>query len=81
MEIKTTYKGITEDGINGVWCGFKPDNITIIKETHILYPEHNKQLKNKITSEILPYVILDNNNTDKYEEVELKNTDEDTTDK
>lgn len=31
MEIKISYKGITQDGINGIWCGFRPNDI-IVKE-------------------------------------------------
>ena len=37
MEIRTTYKGIREDGVKGIWCGFKPENITVLEEIQILY--------------------------------------------
>lgn len=73
MQIKTTYKGIREDGVNGVWCGFKPDNITVTEEIHILYPDANKQLKNKNTGETLDSVILtDNIYQDDFEEIQIK---------
>ena len=73
MQVKTTYKGITEDGIKGIWCGFKPDNITVTEEIQILYPDENKQLRNKITGELTSYVILNGTtNQDDYEEVEIE---------
>ena len=75
MQIKTTYKGITEQGIKGIWCGFKPDNITVTEEIQILYPDENKQLRNKTTGELTSCVILNNTtNQDDYEEVEIKAT-------
>lgn len=71
MQVKTTYKGIREDGVKGIWCGFKPDNITITEEIHILYPDENKQLKNKNTGEILDSVILtDDISQNDFEEIE-----------
>ena len=80
MQIKNTYKGITENNVIGLWCGFKPDNVTIIKEIQILYPDNNKQLKNKLTGEILPYVVLNDTSQDDYEEVEFNKPYENTTD-
>ena len=72
MQVKTTYKGITEDGIKGIWCGLKPDNITASEEIQILYPDENKQLRNKLTGELTSCVILNNTtNQDDYEEVEI----------
>ena len=73
MQIKTTYKGITEQGIKGIWCGFKPDNINVTEEIQILYPDENKQLRNKTTGELTSCVILNNRiNQDDYEEVEIE---------
>ena len=75
MQIKTTYKGITEQGIKGIWCGFKPDNITVTEEIQILYPDEDKQLRNKLTGELTSCVILNNTtNQDDYEEVEIEAT-------
>ena len=75
MQIKTTYKGITEQGIKGIWCGFKPDNITVTEEIQILYPDKDKQLRNKLTGELTSCVILNNTtNQDDYEEVEIEAT-------
>ena len=77
MQIKTTYKGITEQGTKGIWCGFKPDNITVTEEIQILYPDENKQLRNKTTGELTSCVILKSTtNQDDYEEVEIKDIEE-----
>ncbi len=77
MKIRTTYKGVREDGISGIWCGFKPDNITVTEEIAILYPDENKQLKNKNTGEILDSVILtDDTPQEDFEEIELKSSEE-----
>lgn len=43
MYIKITYLG-TVNGITGIWCGFKPDNIIIKEERNILYPENGYEL-------------------------------------
>lgn len=61
MQVRTTYKGIREDGIKGIWCGLKPDNITVTEEINFLYPDEGKQLKYKPTGEILDYTILTKN--------------------
>lgn len=71
MEIRTTYKGTREDGVSGLWCGFKPDNVTVTEEIHILYLDENKQLKKKNTEEILSSVILtDDISQNDFEEIE-----------
>ena len=73
MQVKTTYKGIREDGVKGIWCGFKPDNIIVSEEIQILYPDKDKQLRNKLTGELTSCVILnDTINQDDYEEVEIE---------
>lgn len=73
MEIKITYKGIREDGVKGVWCGFKLDNITVLEEIYILYPDGDNQLKNKSTGEILSLVILKEGiSQDNFEEIKIK---------
>lgn len=72
MQVKITYKGIREDGVKGIWCGFKPDNITVSEEIYILYPDENKQLRNKETGETVGSVILDDLNTENmYEEIDM----------
>ena len=51
MEIKTTYIGINEFGIKGIWCGFRPKYIKILQEIQILYADSGKLLKHKETGE------------------------------
>ena len=58
MEIRTTYKGITKDGVKGIWCGFKPEDIEVTEEIQILYPAENKILQDKATKETFNSVIL-----------------------
>ena len=66
MEIRTTYKGITKDGVKGIWCGFKPNDIKVTEELQILYPDKDMVLQDKVTKETFTSVILanesDNNN-------------------
>lgn len=74
MEIKTTYTGITKDGIKGIWCGFKPDNITVTNEQKILYPEYGKVLRHIETGLIVEFVLLKNKNmVSEFEEIEERN--------
>lgn len=71
MEIRTTYKGITKDGVKGIWCGFKPEDIEVIREIQILYPAENKILQDKATKETFNSVILENeSDMGNYEEIE-----------
>ena len=76
MEIRTTYKGITKDGVKGIWCGFKPDDIEVTEELQILYPDKDMQLRNKTTQEIFGAVALTNGETaENYEEIEVTEND------
>lgn len=69
MQIKTTYIGKL-NGINGVWCNFKPQNLIVKEEYSILYPSANKKLKHKQTKEIFSSVILTNGDSkENYTEV------------
>lgn len=41
----TTITYIFEkDGVKGMACGYKPENVTILEERVILYPEDGKEL-------------------------------------
>lgn len=74
MEIKTTYIGINEFGIKGIWCGFRPKNIKILQEIQILYADSGKLLKHKETGEENYSVLLDNGDSEEnYEEIEERN--------
>lgn len=70
MEIRITYKGLTKDGVKGIWCGFKPEDVTVNEEIPILYPEVGKVLKDKNSGELFSSAVLENE-TDKnnYEEI------------
>ena len=57
MDIRKTYIG-TLNGINGIWCGFCPENAIITEEKLVLYPKDGYLLKNKITEEVVPVVLL-----------------------
>ena len=71
MEIRTTYIGINENGVRGIWCGFKPDNVTVEEERNILYPAENKVLRHIETQVIFSSVWLqDETLIDEYEEIE-----------
>lgn len=77
MEIRTTYKGITNDGVKGIWCGFKPDDIKVTQELQILYPDKNMVLQDRVTKETFTSVILANeSDKNNYEEIaeEKENT-------
>ena len=43
MQIKITYVG-TLNGINSIWCGFKPEGATITEERPVLYADEGKTL-------------------------------------
>ena len=77
MEIRTTYKGITKDGVKGIWCGFKPEDIEVTEEIQILYPAENKILQDKATKETFNSVILENE-SDKNNYLEIAEEKENT---
>lgn len=71
MEIRITYTGIKENGIKGIWCGFKPKDITVLKEESILYPEIGKKLKHKETGKIFSsFLLRDEITLNEFEEVD-----------
>ena len=71
MEIKITYIGIDNKGIQGIWCGFKPENVIITEERKVLYPEKGKILHQKNTENYLKSVWLQYGDTEEnYEEIQ-----------
>ncbi|MBP3847421.1 hypothetical protein J6I39_06695 [bacterium] len=71
MEIRTTYIGINENGIKGIWCGFKPEKAIIEEARTILYPDENKILRHKETQIEFTSVWLQDDMTEEdYEEIE-----------
>lgn len=70
MEIRATYRGITKDGVKGIWCGFKPDDIEVTEELQILYPDKDMILQDKATKGIFNSVILEKeSDKNNYEEI------------
>lgn len=71
MEIKITYIGVNEYGLKGVWCGFRPQNTTILEEKQILYAETGKILQHKESKKEYYSVILNNDDSpENYTEIE-----------
>ena len=72
MEIKITYVG-TLNGVNGIWCGFHPEDAIITEERPVLYPEQGKELQHKETGEKFSAVWLKDGDTqDNYIEVDIE---------
>jgi len=75
MEIRFTFEG-TLNGVQGVWCGFKPVGVVVTKVIPILYPDKDKKLRKKGDEELLDFVILkDGIKEEDYEEVEIEDAD------
>jgi hypothetical protein len=73
MEIRITYFGTNENGLNGIWCGFKPQNATITEERMILYPEIENVLQDKESGETFDSVWLkDLDDFNNYQEITRK---------
>lgn len=41
MQTKITYRG-TLNGVQGLWCGFKPEGLEVEQEIPVYYPDKNK---------------------------------------
>lgn len=48
MNKTTTYVGIL-NGVNGLWCGFKPEGLEVTEEREVLHADEGKILINKKT--------------------------------
>lgn len=74
MEIRTTYIGTLENGVHGIWCGFKPEGAVIEEERLVLYPKLGYNLKNKQSGEIVGSVWLSSKEEQNdWIEVEVEN--------
>lgn len=73
MEIRITYIG-TLNGINGIWCGFKPDNTIINEERLVLYADNGYELIRKSDGESVGSSVWlkDGDSQDNYSEVEVE---------
>lgn len=72
MEIKITY---VTDG--AIYCGFKPDNVEVLEEREVLYPDEGYELERISDKERLSCVWLkDGDSQNNYVEVKLEETEE-----
>ena len=71
MQIKITYVG-TLNGINGIWCGFKPEGAIITEERPVLYAEAGYTLIRKSDEEKIGNSVWlrDGDTQDNYYEIE-----------
>ena len=83
MRINRVYIGkLEKEGkfIPGIWCGTRPEDVTITEERNILFPEEGKKLKHKETELLFDTVWLrDGDVAENYEEIEERNTPNDIT--
>ena len=72
MEIKITYVGKL-NGVNGMWCGFKPEGAVIEEEREVLYPAEGYSLRRIATQEVFSAVWLkDGDVKENYEEIPME---------
>lgn len=69
MQTKITYKGYI-DGVYGIYCGFKPENLEIEEEVTVYYPDENKIFM-KNGEEFGAVVLQEGESIDDYDEVEV----------
>jgi hypothetical protein len=71
MFTKTTYKGIYNNTV-GLWCGFKPEDLEVLEERVILYPDEGKKLQDKGGNTFSAVWLKDGKTINDFIEVELK---------
>ena len=69
MQTKITYKGYI-DGVYGIYCGFKPENLEIVEEVTVYYPDENKVFI-KDGEEYGAVVLKEGESIADYDEVEV----------
>lgn len=70
METRITYVG-TLNGIRGMWCGHKPNDVEVTEERVVLYPSECYELESVVNKERFSAVWLkDGDCEDNYIEVE-----------
>ena len=78
MEIKTTYKGYI-NGVYGIYCGFKPDDLEMEEEeVPVYYPDEGKIFV-KDGEEFGAVVLQEGESIEDYTEVDIPE-EQDTTD-
>ena len=70
METRITYVG-TLNGVRGMWCGHKPDDVKVTEERIVLHPSEGYELESVVNQERFSAVWLkDGDCEDNYIEVE-----------
>jgi hypothetical protein len=75
MQIRITYKG-TIDGVYGIYCGFKPENLVVEEEIPVYYPDEGKIFV-KDGEKYSAVVLQDGESIEDYEEIEYDDNDTD----
>ena len=70
MQTKITYKGYI-DGVYGIYCGFKPENLKIDEEVTVYYPDENKVFI-KDGEEYSAVVLQEGESITDYQEVDIE---------
>lgn len=73
MQTKTTYKGYI-NGIFGVYCGFKPDELEVTEEVLVYYPDKDKVFT-KNGRKYSAVILKENEDISDYEEIEKQSYD------
>lgn len=76
MQTKITYKGYI-DGVYGIYCGFKPENLEIEEEVTVYYPDENKVFI-KDGEEYGAVVLKEGESIADYQEVDIEDDRADT---
>lgn len=76
MQTKITYKGYI-DGVYGIYCGFKPENLEIEEEVTVYYPDENKVFI-KDGEEYGAVVLKEGESIADYQEVDIEDVGSDT---
>ena len=69
MLTNITYKGII-DGVYGIYCGFKPDNLEVEEEVTVYHPDEGKVFI-KDGEEYTAVVLQPGETIEDYEEVPI----------
>ena len=70
MQTKITYRG-TLNGIQGVWCGFKPKGVKVEEKITVYRPDEGKIFK-KGDEEFDCVILQEDESIEDYQEVEIE---------
>ena len=68
MHTTITYKG-TRNGIHGLWCGFKPDDVIVEEEITVYHPDEGKEFM-KNGERFSAVVLQEGEKIEDYEQVD-----------